>query len=227
MRVEVKDLSKVYGSKEVLKDISMKLEGGMVYGLVGENGSGKTTLFKCIAGLEDFSGELSSDLSTLKNHIGLLLTEPFFLSKITGREYIILMCDARGQSYTDVDKKNVFDLPLDNYASTYSTGMKKKLAILAILMQGNDFLILDEPFNGVDAQSNILISEIIKELKQLGKTVLISSHILSSLTDLCDEIFLLDQGKIKGVYEQADFDLLESDMKSRIISDKIKLLGLH
>ena len=80
------DLSKVFGDKEVLKNVSMEFSKGNVYGIVGENGAGKTTLFRCIAGLESYSGEIISDVTPLKNHLGLFLTDPFFFSMITGRE---------------------------------------------------------------------------------------------------------------------------------------------
>lgn len=81
----------------------------------------------------------------------------------------------------EIDNRNIFDLPLNQYAATYSTGMKKKLALMAILIQENKVLILDEPFNGVDIHSNIIITEIIHQLKLLNKTILISSHIFSTL----------------------------------------------
>ena len=136
--IKIKELSKLFGNKEVLKNLSMEFSTGNVYGIVGENGAGKTTLFRCIAGLESYSGEIISGVMPLKNHLGLLLTEPFFFTMMTGREYIRLLCNARGKTNVDIDSKNIFDLPLEQYASTYSTGMKKKLAITAILLQENE-----------------------------------------------------------------------------------------
>ena len=224
--IKVKELSKVFGNKEVLKNLSMEFSTGNVYGIVGENGAGKTTLFRCIAGLESYSGEIISDVKPLKNHLGLLLTEPFFFSMITGREYIRLLCNARGKTNVDIDSKNIFDLPLDQYASTYSTGMKKKLAITAILLQENEYFILDEPFNGVDIQSNIILTEIILKLKELHKIVIISSHIFSTLSDTCDEIHLLRKGEqIKSV-NKTGFKDLEQEMKEITIGNLIKNLDL-
>ncbi len=199
---------------------------GKVYGIVGENGAGKTTLFRCIAGLENYSGEIISQITPLKNHLGLLLTDPFFFSKITGKEYIRLLCNARNKKNINIDQKNIFDLPLNQYASSYSTGMKKKLAITAILLQENECFILDEPFNGVDIQSNIVLTEIILKLKELNKTVLVSSHIFSTLSDTCDEIHLLRKGEqIKSVQKE-DFKLLEQEMKDFTIGNRIKKLDL-
>lgn len=220
------DLSKVFGDKEVLKNVSMEFSKGNVYGIVGENGAGKTTLFRCIAGLESYSGEIISDVTPLKNHLGLLLTDPFFFSMITGREYIRLLCNARGKTNLDIDSKNIFDLPLNQYASTYSTGMKKKLAITAILLQENEYFILDEPFNGIDIQSNIILTEIILKLKELNKIVIISSHIFSTLSETCDEIHLLRKGEqIKSV-QKSGFKNLEQEMKEMTIGNLIDILEL-
>ena len=128
---------------------------------MGANGAGKTTLFKCISGLEKYEGEIHSDLSPLKDHLGLLWTVPFMFSKITGREYIRLLGNARNIDIENIDNKNIFELPLDRFAAQYSTGMKKKLALTAVLLQKNQVFILDEPFNGVDIQSNMMIEKII------------------------------------------------------------------
>lgn len=224
--IRINGLSKNYGNKNVLKDIHMEFSRGKVYGIVGENGAGKTTLFRCIAGLESYHGEIISEIHPLKNHLGLLFAEPFFFSKITGKEYIQLLCNARGKKKMKIEEKNIFDLPLHQYASTYSTGMKKKLALTAILLQENECFILDEPFNGVDIQSNILITEIILKLKELNKTVIVSSHIFSTLNETCDEIHLLSKGEqIKSV-QKIDFKALEEEMKTVTIGNRIDNLEL-
>jgi ABC-2 type transport system ATP-binding protein len=224
--IKIKELSKLFGNNEVLKNLSMEFSTGNVYGIVGENGAGKTTLFRCIAGLESYSGEIISDVMPLKNHLGLLLTEPFFFTMMTGREYIRLLCNARGKTNVDIDNKNIFDLPLEQYASTYSTGMKKKLAITAILLQENEYFILDEPFNGVDIQSNIILTEIILKLKELNKIVIISSHIFSTLSDTCDEIHLLRKGEQIISVNKTGFKDLEQEMKEITIGNLIKNLEL-
>jgi ABC-2 type transport system ATP-binding protein len=224
--ISIHALSKSYNGKEVLNDIELNLLKGNVYGIVGENGAGKTTLFRCIAGLESYAGSIESEIESLKDKMGFLTTDPYILSKITGREYLRLLCLARQVKVEDWDTKNIFDLPLDQYAESYSTGMQKKLAITAILLQKNEIFILDEPFNGVDIQSNILITEIIHHLKSLEKTIIISSHIFSTLSDTCDTIFHLSEGKIKQQYQKTDFHLLESEIKEVTIGDRIKRLAL-
>lgn len=224
--ISIENLSKHYGKKQVLKNINISFEKGRVYGIVGENGSGKTTLFRCISGLEEYDGQISSDFKSLKNHLGLLMTEPFFFTKITGFEYIRLLGNARSKKLFNIEESNIFNLPLSQYASTYSTGMKKKLAFTAILLQGNDCFILDEPFNGVDIESNMVITEIIHKLKALGKTVIISSHIFSTLAQTCDEIHLLKNGElIKSVLKQ-DFAKLETEMKDFAIGNRIEKLKI-
>jgi len=224
--IEIKNLNKYYGDHHVVKNARMVFEKGCVYGLVGENGAGKTTLFKCVAGLEKHDGEIITDYGHLKDHLGYLPTEPYFFQKITGMEYIRLLCNARRIKAENIHEKNIFDLPLNQYASTYSTGMKKKLALLAILMQENEVFILDEPFNGVDIQSNILIADIILRMKELGKTVIISSHIFSTLSETCDEIFLMKEGAIIRRVLKADFPALEYEMKQILVGDRIEKLGL-
>jgi ABC-2 type transport system ATP-binding protein len=222
----LENLTKAYGSHTVLDTLSLSLPAGRVYGIAGENGSGKTTLFRCICGLENFSGSIRYDQGNLKDHTGFLPTDPYFFSRITGEEYIRLICNARNKPTGDMDRRNIFGLPLGQYASTYSTGMKKKLALTAILMQENDVYILDEPFNGVDIHSNMLITGIIGRLRELNKTVLISSHIFSTLNDTCDEIHLLREGRFVQKAERAGFAALESEMKTFTIGSKLNDLGL-
>ncbi len=225
--IQIENLSKAFGANEVLKDISLTLRSGNVYGIVGENGSGKTTLFRCIAGMEKYNGVIKSDFEMLKNHLGFLQTDPYFFSKITGREYLQLLSIARNSKSTDFDSRNIFELPLNQYAITYSTGMKKKLALTAVLMQENKVFILDEPFNGVDIHSNIIITGIIHKLKTLGKIIVISSHIFSTLNDTCDEIHLLKDGVFTKKVLREEFPQLEQEMKDFVIGNKIEKLELR
>jgi ABC-2 type transport system ATP-binding protein len=224
--IQIKNLQKSYGKHSVLKGIDAEFEKGKVYGIVGENGAGKTTFFKCIANLESFEGSITSDYKVLKNHLGFLQTNPTIMSRITGWEYLKLLTVARKIKADNFEAQNIFELPLDAYAENYSTGMKKKLALMGILLQQNDVFILDEPFNGVDIHSNMVISEIIQTLKQKNKTLLISSHIFSTLNENCDYIMLLKNGKIAKKVAKAQFSELEQAMKSFIVQHKIDRLKI-
>lgn len=224
--IEIKNLSKSYGTKQVLENINLSFEPGRIYGIVGENGAGKTTLFRCLSGLESYSGNIESSFKSLKDHLGYLETTPVFMSYITGWEYLKLLCVSKNIETENFYEQNIFDLPLDQYAETYSTGMKKKLGLMGVLLRKNDILILDEPFNGVDIQSNMMITQIIEDLKKLNKTILISSHIFSTLSQMSDEIVLLSKGKVIKKVQRADYPALESEMKNTMMGSSYKNLRL-
>ena len=225
--IKISNLSKTYGNVHALQDVNLQIEDGKTYGVIGPNGAGKTTLFKCLAGILAYNGKIEYSISNIKSCLGFMHTEPYFMSLITGREYLQLLCNARHLKDVDINAANIFDLPLERYASTYSTGMKKKLALTGILLQKNQVFILDEPFNGVDIQSNILITEIILRLKALGKTLIISSHILSTLTDVCDYFVILKDGKIDSNVNREAFIEIEKDMRKSEIGNKLDKLRLE
>ncbi len=208
--IEISQLSKSYGKTKVLESLSLSIPSGKITGIVGANGAGKSTLFKCIYGIETFNGNITSEFENLRTKIGMLETNPIMLSMITGEEYLILHCNARKLPIPDFDELNMFDLPLKKFASTYSTGMKKKLALMAILIQDNEVFILDEPFNGVDLRSNLTLKSAFLNLKEEGKTVLISSHIFSTLSEICDEIHLIENGGIRMSADKSNYGELES-----------------
>lgn len=223
--IELKNLSLSFGTKQVLNNLNFRFEDGKVYGIVGENGAGKTSLFRCIAGLENYSGKIEEHPAPLKNYLGYLASEPFFLPKITGEEYILLLAEARKRKINSAEKFNLFQLPLKEFASQYSTGMKKKLALTAVLAQNNDWFILDEPFNGLDLQSNIVLTDLILQLKAKSKSILIASHIFSTLKETCDEIILLSGGNFLEIVQKEHFDRLEIKLKEDILSHQFDFLN--
>jgi len=225
--IRLKEVSKSYGSTRVLETLSLKIEKGNVHGIVGKNGAGKSTLFRSLAGLEKFdSGVVESTWSPLKNHLGLLPTDPFVLSKVTGWEYLKLHCLAKHIKEEDFEDKNIFNLPLKRYVEQYSTGMKKKLALMALLLQSNEVLVLDEPYNGLDLEGSMLLNELIDRLKSKGITIVISSHIFSSLSEVCDRISLLESGKIAMSADKGNFAKLEEALKGSFDNETLKKLGL-
>jgi len=220
--LSISNLSKSYGKKQILNGIELHFNPGEIHGIVGENGAGKTTLFKCIAGLESHEGNIQYTRIDVKNTIGFLETNPEFLSKITGKEYLQLLCNARNIKNVNFEAQNIFELPLKQYAETYSTGMKKKLALTGVLLQKNDIFILDEPFNGVDIHSNLIIKELLQSLQEKGKIIVLSSHIFSTLQDTCDDLHYLKDGKIKKSVKKEDFSIIENLIKDAGFKKKIQ-----
>lgn len=211
--LSITSLSKSYGSKLVLNDISIGFEDGKVHGIAGLNGAGKTTFFKCISGLESYSGSIAHPAyPILKNHLAYVAAEPYFFPRITGREYLEFIRHARDVPALSDSVTNLFDLPLDEYIHRYSTGMKRKLTFMGAMIGDAAIYILDEPFNGVDIQSNLQLKKKVQALKQSGKTVLLSSHILSSMVELCDAVHLLKAGRFVKSYQPEDYSILEEDM---------------
>ena len=224
--IHITDLHKSYGLKPVLKGVKMRLEKGKIYGVIGKNGAGKTTLFDCISGISSYQGSITSDLEGLRSHTGYLQTVPYFMPFLRGREYLQLLCQARGLGQVDFDQQNIFNLPLQQFATTYSTGMQKKLALLGVLLQQNELFLLDEPFNGVDFQSNLLISELFRMLRDKGKTLLVSSHIFSTISELADEILLLEAGVISRRISKESFDSLHDELKQEFLTTQLSHLQI-
>ena len=199
--IEVKNLTKKYGSQVCLDNVCLSLEEGCIYGMVGENGAGKSTLFRCITNFENYDGEVEIPNGLT---IGYLSDTPFYYTYVTGREYIEFCMKASGKvlDKTALEEINShFRLPLDKYATRYSLGMKKRLAIMALMLQEPDIVILDEPFNGLDIVGTIILKKWFEELKDKHKTVIFSSHIISSLTDISDEIFYIHAGKLMNSFQ--------------------------
>jgi ABC-2 type transport system ATP-binding protein len=225
--LEILNLRKAFGSHVVLHDVSLSLRPGTIHGLVGANGAGKTTLINCLYGLEkDFAGTIRDTAGrSLREHTGLLPYEPYFYPRLTGREYLEFCLQARGRPVVDFSGWNqLLELPLDQYADEYSAGMRKKLALLALLVQQFDYLILDEPFNGLDLEANLLLKEILKRLRDRGTGILLTSHILGALTETSDEISVLVGGRVQRHYAAAEFGTLETDLLDSLHREKLTLL---
>lgn len=225
--IKVNCIEKYYGNKIVLKGVSFELKQGLIYGLVGENGAGKTTLFECLNNLTPYQGLMT--LSDEHLQIGYLPTSLYFYPNMKGIEYLEFCQSARKLKPNKelVDSLNsILNLPLNDYAVSYSTGMKKKLALLALLTQRNDILLLDEPFNGLDLSSCLILKHLLAELvEKQNKTILLSSHIISSLTDISEQIFHLSDGIIKRIYGKNDFCEIEEEITQLILDDKIKIIS--
>lgn len=200
--------------KEVLKGINLSMKPGKTHGFVGLNGAGKTTLLHTIyAFIKPRTGKIDFNDKPLRRHdIAYLEAENFFYTYMTGREYLSLF-PAGTSGFSVEGWEELFSLPLDDITESYSTGMKKRLALLAVLKLDKPILILDEPFNGLDLEGTHLLSMILSRLHERGKTILITSHIYETLTGCCDYIHYLNKGIIEGSYPKEDFALLQTHLK--------------
>ncbi len=208
--LRIKSVSLRYGKQAVIRDLSLDIAVGTVCGLVGLNGSGKTTLINGLYGLKAMSsGEITLDDRPLtKKDLAYLETNNFFYSYISGREYLGLF-KLQHPAFNIDGWNQLFDLPLDRYTEQYSTGMKKKLAFMGIVALDRPVLILDEPFNGIDLETTQKLKIIIKALRERGKTIILTSHILESLTSLCDSISYLENQRIQYTFDRSAFADME------------------
>jgi ABC-2 type transport system ATP-binding protein len=226
--IEVDNLHKAFGSHEVLRGVSLALRPGTIHGLVGANGAGKTTFINCLCGLEaGYRGVIrESSGQPLRQHTGLLPYEPYFYPRLTGREYLEFCLQARGRPITDFAGWNqIMDLPLDQYADEYSAGMRKKLALMALLVQDFRYLVLDEPFNGLDLEANLLLREILRRLRDRGTGILLTSHLLGALTEVADEITVLIGGRVHRQYPASEFGALEASLLNDLHREKLTHLA--
>ena len=214
--VSIHDLYFSYGQHEVLKGLSLDLQPGRIHGVLGKNGAGKTTLFNiCYRRLPPEKGRCTFAGQVLgPRHVAFLETQNYFYPYLKGREYLELL--SLNTDFDIAEWNKLFELPLEQLIDAYSTGMKKKLAFLGIMALDRPVVLLDEPFNGVDVESNEKIFQILDRLRQQGKTIILSSHILQSLTAVADTIHLLDNGRIEKQYAPDQFSILEKEIREMV-----------
>ena len=209
--IEVSGLRKVYrrlrGGQTVAVDgLDLMVEGGGVYGFLGPNGSGKTTTIRCLLGLgrptqgtcKLFGHDSTNDLDKVIRRVGAIVESPALFPNFSGRKNLSLlggMYDLpKGRVEEVLDIVGLRDRGKD-LVKTYSLGMKQRLAIAAALLKDPDLLILDEPANGLDPSGIREVRSLIRRLGQEGKTVFVSSHILSEVQQMCDHVAILSRGR--------------------------------
>ena len=208
--ISINNLSISFDQKLVLNELNAQFNQPQIIGIAGLNGAGKSTLFNVLSGL------IKTDKNVIMQHqsqldfdtIAYLETNNFFYSNITGKEYLQIFKNSNANFQLDVFQKH-FKLPLDDLIETYSTGMKKKLALLGVLKQDKQIYLFDEPFNGLDLESNKILEWVITALFNKGKTVFISSHILDPLLAICQQICYLEEGKFTQTFHQNEFHKVE------------------
>lgn len=224
--ISIKDLSVSFDKHQVLKNININFEDGFIHGIVGLNGAGKTTFFNVLAKmLKPDSGFITqNDIVLAIKDTAYLETNNYFFSRITGGEYLKIFKQTN-EAFDLAVLQEYFKLPLDELIENYSTGMKKKLSLLAVLKQGKSIFILDEPFNGLDLETNKVLEIIIASLKQKQKTVFVSSHIIDPLLSTCDKIHLLQDGVFTRTYEKEEFSKIEEELFGKLKSDLTQIIS--
>ncbi|AQQ53859.1 ABC transporter ATP-binding protein [Planococcus lenghuensis] len=211
--IEIKGLTKKFGSFYALQDLNLMIESGTVFGFVGANGAGKSTAFSIIATLlQPTAGQVTVDGISLtenpqevRKRIGYMPDFFGVYDQLKAEEYLDFYGASYGLSKVARDSAIPKLLELVNlehkrydYVDDLSRGMKQRLCLARALIHDPDILILDEPASGLDPRARVEMREILIELKKLGKTILISSHILPELADMCDTIGVIDAGKLKA-----------------------------
>ena len=209
--VKIDGVTKSFGTKVAVKNVSFAVPSGQICGLLGPNGAGKTTLFRLLMGiLKATEGSLLvdgrdafEDRVEVKRLIGFLPDEPIFYSYLSGRELLELSAAMHGLDVratmariTPVIARLRLAEDIDNYAEDYSRGMKKKLGLLLAMLHEPKLLVLDEPTNGLDVESTRLFYDLIFETARQGTTVLFSTHLMDHVTRLCSHAVIINEGTL-------------------------------
>ncbi len=218
--IEIKNVSKTYnGKKKVLKNISFKIEGGEIFAFIGHNGAGKTTMIKCIMGILDFEeGDILVDNKSIKEEpleckriMAYVADNPDLYENMKAIDFINFICDMYEVS-EDIRRENTLKYAkmfgiedkLNDDISSFSHGMKQKIALIAALAHNPKVLIMDEPFVGLDPKAVYDMKEIMRDMAKDGKTIFFSTHILDVAEKLCDRVAIIKDGTIVKVGKMKD-----------------------
>lgn len=212
--IEIKNLTKSYNGVKVVDNISLKVNDGEIFAFIGHNGAGKTTTIKSIVGINNFdSGEIFingksivNDAVNAKKEISYVPDNPDLYENMKAIDFINFICDMY-ETPSDVRMNNIikyakmFEIEdkLNNEISTYSHGMKQKIALIAALSHDPKVLIMDEPFVGLDPKAVFDMKNIMKGMCKEGKCIFFSTHILDVAEKLCDRVAIIKKGKIVKV----------------------------
>lgn len=213
MFVEIKHLTKIYGkgTKKAVDDLSLTIEKGDIFGFIGHNGAGKTTTIKSVVGILDFEqGEITIDGMDIKKQpekcksiLAYIPDNPDLYGTLTGIQYLNFVCDIYGVSKADREERiknyaDTFEITknLGDLISSYSHGMRQKLAIISALVHKPKLLVLDEPFVGLDPTAAYKLKELMKELCDEGGAIFFSTHVLEVAEKLCNKVAIIENGKL-------------------------------
>ena len=218
--IEIKNVSKTYnGKKKVLKNVSFKIESGEIFAFIGHNGAGKTTMIKSIMGILDFEeGDILVDNKSIKEEpleckriMAYVADNPDLYENMKAIDFINFICDMYEVS-EDIRRENtlkyakMFEIEdkLNDDISSFSHGMKQKIALIAALAHNPKVLIMDEPFVGLDPKAVYDMKEIMRDMTKNGKTIFFSTHILDVAEKLCDRVAIIKDGTIVKVGKMKD-----------------------
>ena len=209
--IRLENLTKLYGSFVAVDDISLHVPRGILYGCLGPNGAGKTTTLRMIAGiLRPTQGRVllgGDDVHvkplSAKMRLGFIPDRPFVYDKLTGAEFLRFVAGLYGQEGVSVDRRiaellEVFELTSwqDELVEAYSHGMRQKLIISSALIHRPECIVVDEPMVGLDPKAARLLKDIFRQFVERGGTVLMSTHTLEVAEAMCDQIAIIQHGKI-------------------------------
>ena len=205
--IEVQNVVKRFRDQVVLKNVSISFEKGQIHGIVGRNGSGKTVLFKCICGLMHpeegvilVNGKRVGRDVDMPEDIGAIIEAPGFLPNYSGYTNLRFLANIRRkigkEEILNVLKTVGLDPESRKHVGKYSLGMRQRLGIAQAIMENPDYLILDEPFNGLDQDGVEDVHQLLQKLKKEGKCILLASHSATDISKACDEVYKIKEGKI-------------------------------
>lgn len=228
--LEIKNLSKTYTKgKKAVDDVSLVIESGEIFAFIGHNGAGKTTTIKCVVGILDFEeGEIYiNGISVKKNPLeckkktAYIPDNPDIYESLTGIQYLNFISDIyqitkddRTEGIKKYADMFAIEKNLGDIISSYSHGMKQKLALISALIRKPNLLILDEPFVGLDPKAAYLVKEVMKEMCQAGASIFFSTHVLEVAEKLCNKVAIIKNGRIisHGTMEEVRGDKTLEDV---------------
>ena len=215
----IKNLEKSYGNFKAVKGLNLEIKKGEIFGFIGHNGAGKTTMIKSLVGILDFdSGDILINGKSIKKEpieckreMAYVPDNPDLYENMTGLDFINFICDIYDVSLEDrkvniekYSKMFEMDGKLGSDISSYSHGMKQKVALIAALSHNPDVLIMDEPFVGLDPKAVFDMKEVMHKMAKEGKTIFFSTHILDVAEKLCDRVAIIKKGEIVKIGKMKD-----------------------
>ena len=236
--IEIQQLTKRYGEKAAVEDVSLDVFSGEIFGFLGHNGAGKTTTIKAVVGLlQPTSGTIRVAGHDVQQHplqaksaSGYVPDEPTLYAKLTARELLGFVGDLFGVPGAQVDRRvdellRLFDLAqaADDTIDSYSHGMRQKTSLAAALVHDPRVLVLDEPTVGLDPKSARLIKDILRQLATRGAAVFLSTHILEIAEHMCDRIGIINQGRLIAVGTMAELRALPQEPREGVAKGESRL----